>query len=436
MNIKTFAMLGTAILLSGNVAATGMQEAMSKAVATHPEGLAAERNQAAIGHEIDMAKAGYKPTLDFTIGSGYEWTHNNSTVFRGGRGLNKDASRDMWRTESRLVGRQMIWDAYQTKSRVAQQTNRFESAAYHVADVKNQVALRAAESYLNVLRTKELLALAAANLATHEGYVGKIKARMAGGRAPGADIRQAEGRMELARANVIAAKSDLEQATADYLEVVGEMPNAPTKDATPFGQVPADTASAIAHAMDMSPVLASAKANIKAANAELAEANCPFCPRIEAEGSVSRNHNLDGIDGENNDASAMIFLRQNLYNGGLDTARRSERAERVSEATELMEKQRRLVEQAVIKAYARMDSAKNRLEPLTKHVEDATATRDAYVGQFELGQRSLLDLLDSEVELTNSKAALINGKYDMDATAYAVLANMGELVPAQVVAAK
>lgn len=438
MNVRSLAIVAATLTVMANTAlAVSLQEAMAKAVVTHPEGLSAEKNQAAIGHQIDMAKAGYRPTIDLTAGTGYEESINPSTRFRAGRGndANED-DRNLWRNESRLTIRQMIWDGRQTQNRVSQQTNRFESAAYNVADIKNQIALRAAESYLNVLRTKELVALADANLSTHKDYVSKIRERSQGGRAPAADVRQAEGRMNLAEANLVAAKGDLRGAEADYLEVVGEMPNAPVKDATPFANVPADTASAIARAASNSPVIAGAQANIKAARAEEAEANCPFCPRIEAEGGISRNHNLDGVQGVNHDMTAMLYLRQNLYNGGHDVAQRAERGARVQEATDDLEKQRRLVEQAVIKAFARMDTAKGRLVPLTQHVEAATATRNAYRSQFDLGQRSLLDLLDSEVELTNSRAALINGKYDVDATAYAVLANMGDLVPATVVAAK
>jgi adhesin transport system outer membrane protein len=102
----------------------------------------------------------------------------------------------------------------------------------------------------------------------------------------------------------------------------------------------------------------------------------------------------------------------------------------VKQAQDQLEVERRQVELAVIDSYARMDTARSRLEPLTQHVQSAVATRDAYNSQFDLGQRTLLDLLDSEVELFNAKSALIDGKYELDASAYAVLAHMGDLAPA------
>lgn len=412
--------------------AVSLNEAMGKAIDTHPEVLAAEKDQAAIGYRIDKARAGYKPTVDLTAGTGYEWSKNPSTRWRAARTptSGKQGSRDMWRSESRITVRQMLFDGFQTKSRVAQETNRFTSAVFHVADVKNQLALRAAEAYLAVLRGREQVALAETSLETHQSYLSKIQSRVGSGRSSTSDIQQVQGRLALAQANVEASRGDLKQAEAAYLQSVGEMPSNLSKDATPFAAIPATTSAAIDRAMGQSPVVASALADIKAANAELAEAKCMFCARVEFEGGASKNMNLDGVKGLNDDYTAMVMLRQNLYRGGYDKAQVKERAEIVKKAQDLLEKERREVEQSVIESYARVETAKARLEPLTQHVESASSTRDAYVAQFDIGQRTLLDLLDSEVELFNAKAALIDGKYETDAAAYAVLAHMGDLAPA------
>lgn len=389
------------------VNAASMQEAMATAIASHPEVLSAQKGQASIGHRIDMARAGYKPKVDFAAGTGYEWTKNNTTRFRAARtpASGKQGSKDLWRSESRITFSQMVFDGFQTKSRVAQEKNRFTSATFHVMDVQNQLALRAAEAYLGVLHAKEIVALAEQNLATHQDYTRKISARVSGGRSSASDIRQVEGRAALAQANLEAAVGDLKAAEARYLEAIGEMPSNPVKAATPFGSLPANTRAAIDRAMAQSPVIASAMADIKAANAELAEAKSVFCPRITLEGGISRNENLDGVEGPNNDMTAMVMVRQNLYNGGYDVAQRKERAEIVKQAQDRLEVERRQVEQAVIEAYSRVETANNRLQPLTTHVESAMATRNAYNQQFDIGQRTLLDLLDSEVELFDAKAA-------------------------------
>ncbi|MCA3244658.1 MAG: TolC family outer membrane protein [Alphaproteobacteria bacterium] len=421
----------TALSTTLQANAASITEAMNLAVTTHPEVLVAGAEQQAIGQRILQARAGYKPTLDFAAGTGYEWSKNSSTRFRAARtpGSGKQGSRDMWRNEARLNASQMLFDGFQTKSRIGAETAREAAATFRVMDIKNQIALRAAEAYLMVLRAQEQIALAQTNVETHQSYLAKIQNRATGGRSAQADIEQVQGRLAQAMANVEAARGDLRQAEANYLEAVGEMPNGLAKDATPFSAVPADTTGAIGRAMANSPVIAAARKNIQAANAQVAEAKCLFCPKITAEGGISRNWNLDGVDGPNHDATAMLMWRQNFYNGGRDVAQRDERIALVGAAEAKLEQERRLVEKSVIDAMARLDAAKNRLEPLNRYVQAATTTRDAYVAQFDLGQRSLLDLLDSEVELTSAKAGVIDGKFELDAAAYAVLAHMGDLVP-------
>ncbi|RYG57987.1 MAG: type I secretion protein TolC, partial [Alphaproteobacteria bacterium] len=310
------AFVGFAFAASTTMAnAASMAEAMASAINSHPAVMAAQKDQAAIGNRIDMAKAGYKPKVDVTFGAGFENSKNQSTRFRAARAFGKEGHVEMMRREARITARQTIFDGFQTKSRVAQERNRFTSAAYHVMDVQNQLALRAAEAYLGVLHAREQVALAEENLGTHQSYMSKIQARVSGGRSSASDIQQVQGRTALAVANVEASKGDLKKAEAAYLEAVGEMPSNPAKEATPFAAIPGNTRGAIDRAMSQSPVIASAMADIKAANAELAEAKSVFCPRVELEAGASQNQDLDGVEGPNNDITAMVMVRQNLYNG-------------------------------------------------------------------------------------------------------------------------
>lgn len=431
--MKTLSLLAVSAVLAATalttVHATSMQEAVAQAISTHPDVLRNEKNRDAIGHKIDEARAGFRPTLDVTMGTGWEQSMNNSTRNRPGRG-SKSAWVDLWRNEARVVGRQMLFDGHQTASQMMQQKMRFESANFHIQDVRNVIALRAIEAYLDVLRTRELVALNEDSLKTHLDLMDRIQTRVNAGRSSGADVQQAQGRVALAKANLEAAKGDEKTAEAAYLEAVGAMPNNPVKPDAPFASMPGNTRAAIDRAMANSPVIKSGQADIAAAKAEKAEAECRFCPRIEAELSASRNKNLDGTKGWNDDNMAMIYYRQNLYNGGHDVAQVAERESVVQGAVDQLEFDRRQLEKAVIGAYTDMQTAQARLEPLAAHVEAAQATRNAFSEQFDLGQRTLLDLLDSEVELVNARAALITGKYQADAGAYGVLAYTGDLVPA------
>lgn len=410
-------------------AATTMSEAINLAIQNHPDVRIAAHNRDAIGHLVDVAKGEFLPTVDLVAGAGYENSDNSTTRGRDAN-VNGDAEsdRDLFRTESRLNVTQLLFDGFRTSSRVKQQENRQESARFNVLEEREIIALRAVEAYLGVMRQRELVALNEENLANHSTYFSKISDRVSGGRGSQADARQAEGRVALAKANLISAQADLRSAEADYIEVIGDAPNLPEKAATPFERLPSNLEGAIAHAFNNHPAVHSAAADIAAAKSAKKEAKCLFCPTINLEGGISRNRNLDGITGDNDDITAMVFWRQNLYNGGSDKATIEEREERIYQAEASLEQTRRLIQENVHQSWAALEGSHKRLAPLNEHVSASQQSRSAYLDQFDLGQRSLLDLLDSEIEVFNSRTALINGKYDVDLAAYQVLANTGDLV--------
>lgn len=408
--------------------ATSMQEAVASALSSHPQVKVSQKNMEAIGHAQRVAEGGFYPTVDLTAGTGWEHSNNSTTRNREGRFADDDGHRDLWRNESRLLVRQMLYDGWGTSSEVAEQGHRKTSAKFNVLENKEVTALAALEAYLNVMRTRELVALGRQNVETHEMYLNQISARVDGGRGTRADRSQAEGRLALAKANLIAFEGELRSAEADYLEVIGNMPNQLHKSDVPFGALPGSLETALTRAMENNPAIDSAQYDIKAADAAIHVAESTFCPRFDLEGNISRNVNLDGTPGTNNDASVMLMMRYNLYNGGSDTARVKERVSRKEEAKAELEQSRRSVEENTMVAWSDLQTSRQRLSELNNHVTSTMETRQAYRSQFDLGKRTLLDLLDNEVELFNARTALINGKYGVDLAAYNLLASTGDLV--------
>lgn len=61
-------------------------------------------------------------------------------------------------------------------------------------------------------------------------------------------------------------------------------------------------------------------------------------------------------------------------------------------------------------------------------MEAAKETQTAYVQQFNLGQRSLLDLLDTENELFEARKDYLRAEYDETLARYRVLNATGRLL--------
>jgi adhesin transport system outer membrane protein len=79
-------------------------------------------------------------------------------------------------------------------------------------------------------------------------------------------------------------------------------------------------------------------------------------------------------------------------------------------------------------AWNAMNNARVQTPIAREYAETTTKVRAAYQDQFGLGQRTLLDLLDSENELYNAARRYTELRYTEEFSMYRVLATEGELL--------
>ncbi|KGM06531.1 Type I secretion system, outer membrane component LapE/AggA [Methylophaga thiooxydans] len=395
---------------------------MDATVKTNPDVLAAVHERQAVSKEVDQAKAGYYPTLDLQVGTGWEMTDNPST--RGsGKGevhLNRD--------EARLDARQMLFDGMETKNEVERQEARTNSRAFSVFSSAENTGLDAVEAYLNVLRRQHLVELAQTNLEAHQRTHDQIMLRSERGVGRKADMDQSLGRLALAEANLMSEQSNLRDAETSYIRVVGMEPDTLSQPDSPISLIPQTRDEAIATAVDNHPTLRLAAFDVESAQAQHATAKAPFYPDLHLELGTRADHDIDGQEGKDKDLYAMLRLRYNLANGGRDTARREETAFLINQAAEIRNNTHRQVEESVRLSWNAWETVKRQMSFRRQHVESSEKSRDAYQQQFSLGQRTLLDLLDSENEVFSARTALVNTQYDEMFAMYRILNSMGMLL--------
>ncbi len=424
MKVKSLAVAIPLYLgLSAVLSAATLQEAIDITIKTNPDILAASNERNAVSEEIKQARAGYFPTLDLAVGTGYESSDNPTTrADKGHRNVH------MNRDEASLNLRQMLFDGMATKNEVRRHTARTDSRAYGVFGASENTALEAVDAYLDVLRRQGLVDLASTNLDAHERTHDQITLRSDRGVGRKADMDQSQGRVALAKANLIAEQSNLRDAETNYLRVVGESAESLSDPESPRGFIPETVDEAIGQALGNHPTLKSAESDVESANAQHDTAVSPFYPRIDLELGATANNDLDGVNGHNNDVTAMIRLRYNLFNGGKDKARRQETAHLINQAAEIRNNTHRQVEQSVRLSWNALQTVDNQMNFFELHVQSSEKSRDAYQQQFGLGQRTLLDLLDSENEVFVSRQALVNAQYDQLFAMYRILNSMGALL--------
>lgn len=412
-----------ALLLPGatDAGATSLEETVGIAVSSNPEVGVVAADREAVGQELRQARAEYFPSLDLRAAAGPEYTNSPATRARNG-------ARTLARLESQLTLSQNLFNGFARRSEVERQLARVDSASYRVQEAAEFIGLDAIEAHLDVLRNQAIVQLAEGNIANHRRILDQVAQLEREGAGGIGDVRQTEARVAAAEGSLAVALGNLHDAEATYQSVVSVPPADLEQPLVPYGEIPPSREDAASRSSFGNPTVLIADAEIETAKAELLGSRSGFYPRLDLELGAAANENIDGIEGGEVDAQALLVLRYNLFRGGGDIAREREAYFRVREAREGLRRARREAEEEARVSYNALKTAQARVESLRSQAEATRATRDAYAQQFDLGQRSLLDLLDAENELFLARTDLVTAEVTEIFAVYRVLAVTGDLL--------
>lgn len=415
-------------VLAPSAGAQTLEDAIRQALRANEEVLSASRSRDASDQDLRQARAGYLPLVDIRAGTGYQWSDNSNTVITTANGT-RGNTRGLHRTESQLTLRQLLWDFGGVDSEVEQALARRAQNAHRVREVAEVIALRTADVYIDLLRQRQLLAIAQENVRQHEAITGRVMARLQSGRGDQADEQQALSRLNVSRSSLAEAAGRLREAEIRYFTVV-RAPPPPNMAAVrpPVQSLPQNVDQAVQISEGTSPTIATFRSQAEFARAQINAADARFLPRIDLEAGGQLNNNIDGIDGRNNDARVMVMMRYNIYSGGADMARRGAAVARQSEAQENLRRSVRDTAELVRVSWSQLQTARDRLTVLRAQQDNAARVRVAYDLQFNVGTRSLLDLLDSENELFVARSNVTDTERLQEFRVYRVFATMGTLL--------
>ena len=408
--------------------AGSIRDTVATTLAASPDIRVVEANRLAVDEELHPARAGYYPSLDARAALGPEYTRFTGERRRSSLVDENGSAESLVRKEAQLTLSQMLFDGFGTTSEVERQAARLGSADRRAAETAEFIALDAIEAHLDVQRHEQILQLAEANLlqlTRHEEQVGLLQRA---GRAHSADREQARARVAQAEATIAATRGALADARAGYQQIVGESPGTLSAEPAPVAAVPASVEDAATSASDRNPTVLIASADVEVAAAEQRAARASRYPRLDAELSASAADDVGGIPGSEVGAAALLVLRYNLFRGGADLARERETVHRLAQARAELDRARRRAMQEARVSYHALETARSRAAALRAEAQAQERTRDAYAGQFELGTRDLLDVLDAEHQLFTARVALTTAEFTERFAVYRNLAVTGALL--------
>ena len=423
---KRFSLLALAVLFAMGAQAQAlpdpMVQAVRKAVTTNPEVQARWNGFNAANNERDVARGGYLPQIDLSATSGRE-ERDTPLANYGSYNFNV----------AQLTLNQMLFDGMFTRNETKRLGYAKLTRYYELLEASETAALEAVKAYVDVVRYRELVDAATQNYVEHKQTTQKVEERANAGVGRRVDVEQANGRLALAESNLLTELTNLHDVSARYLRVVGEKPpaNPPAlSQSLKLGTMPGSIDVLFRDGLQGSPTLNAAVENVRAYKTAIESSKAGYFPRLDLRAYANKDANTDGISGSTKVNGIELVLNYNLFRGGADKARERQAVDQAAQARDLQEKACRDVRQTLSIAYRDVSSLTEQQIYLEQRRLSTEKSLEAYRQQFDIGQRTLLDVLDSQNEYFEATRFYSNARHSQLVAQARTLAGMGQLVSA------
>ena len=396
-----------------------LKEIAQQAVLNSPEVTSKWHNFKAAEEEIGVARGGYFPRIDLTAGAGRESLRQPPVP----------GTVDYGRSGYLLSLNQMIFDGFATRNEVRRLDKARLVRYYEFLDASESTSLEAARAYLDVLRYRALVKLAEDNYVQHKATHEQVQRRTQSGVGRRVDLEQAGARLLLAEINLTTEIANLHDVSARYQRLVGAPPpDGVVQPGLMKSAFPATPKAALDALYKRNPAFLAAVENVESAQHDLYARRAAYSPRLDLRARTDNTDNYLGVPGMRNYNVAEIVVSWNLFNGGSDRAREKQYAERRNLSLDMREKACRDSRQTLLIAYNDVLRLNEQSRYLSSQVVMLEKTRDAYRDQFNVGQRTLLDLLDTENELLSARRNAVSAEADLNLAYLRTYAGMGSLL--------
>jgi outer membrane protein, adhesin transport system len=395
-----------------------LEKLVEKTVTSNPEVQARYHAFKAAEQEQGVAKGGFFPNVNFVATARTQETlipnvNNTQTP----------------NTQTQLVLRQMLFDGFATSSEVKRLGHNTQARYYELQGAMQNTALELIKAYLDVQRYTKLVSYAKDNYAAHKQLYDRIEDRVNAGVGRRVDLEQANGRLALAEANLLTEATNLHDVTARYQKIADELPPEALPDVEFYKSgVAPSVAEALQAAYQKNPDLLAAIENIVATQQEVEGKRAKYYPRVDLQATKNISTSTNG---ENSTLAADVLQLTatiNLFNGLSDKSTIDQTVQKLNSSADLRDKACVDTRQTITVAYNDINQLKEELSYRDQHQLAIDKAREAYRKQFDIGQRTLLDLLDTENEYFQARRNYTITEYDYY-TAYArAYASEGDLL--------
>jgi outer membrane protein len=395
-----------------------LEASLAAAYVSNPQLEAQRASLRATDEEVNKALAGWRPTLG---GSGsYGWQKQSQTLL-GPQSVTSVPQSEQITLDQPLFNGRTIPSVAHAKELVSAGREQLTAA-------EETVLFNGISAYFAVLRDAEIVEAYhedVRHLRTIQENTGK---RLALGELTKTDASQAAARLLGSQINLAAAEQQLAASRASFEHIIGRPAEALIEHALPT--IPAASDGVLDIALEQNATLLQRRAEARAADQNVEIARGALLPSVSVQAEYGRSINTIAPGVRENGVSVLGQLNIPLYQGGAEEAGIRQAKEQSTQALLTSYDAERQVREDATNAWHAYQVSRAAAELAAKQ---AAANEVAYLGttmESQVGSRNILDILNAEQELLQSKITAITEQQNNIVAAYRLLNVMGRLTAA------
>lgn len=399
-------------------AGQSLDESLAAAYSTNPTLRAARAQLRAVNESVPQALSNWRPTVTVAGSVGRQRTDSKTSV--------ASSVETTTPREASAIISQPLYRGGRTIAATARAENDVLAQRATLDSVEQSVLLRAATAYMDVWRDQSVLDLNINNERVLQRQLEASQDRFEVGELTRTDVAQSRTRLAVATSDRIAAEGSLSTSRAIFQEVVGVAPTllvAPP----PVDKLPGSLDETVASAIDSNPNVLAATFAEKAAQKRVREVVGELLPTVSVDASVRRSEETSVSGSESDSARVLATVTVPLYQQGAVSSRVREAKQISSQRRLEIDEVRRRQEQEAISAWRALETARAQTRSFEAGVSSAEIALEGVRQENSVGARTVLDILDAEQELLDSKVNLVRSQRDTVVTGFQVLTAAGRL---------
>lgn len=403
-----------------------LQQAEALAIQNHPQIQAAQNEVNYSNQQIIENRSAYYPTLtgDVTGSQG-----NNGSRLGAG---DLSASRLFNRSGSGAVARQLITDSGRTSNLVSSARLQSQAATQNAQATRFDVLLQVSRSYFEVLHAQAVVKVAQETVATRQLLSDQVTELARNNLKSQLDVTFADVNVSQAKLLLLRAQDSVQQALAELGRAMGSDQPANYQLADePLPSGPPVTANElVAQALGNRPELAGLRftrdAAYRFADAEK-DLSRPTVSAVAVGGLIPYINNPSSVPVPLGYEGIAANVSVPIFNGHLFSARREAALQRAMESDQRLRDEQQRISRDVRVAWASTTDAFQRIDVTAQFLRQAALASDYAKGRYDNGLSSIVELTQSQLNLTEAEIESLNAKYDYQTQYFALQYTLGLL---------